>query len=268
MSILKIAGFGLLVTLTACGPRIRPLEPTMANGEILRPQADATVERARAEGELQRERLAEQQAAATGTALTTCTPDICDAIARGEVALGMTEAEILAATRTTPQAWELRGSAGMMTMSARHGSRAPTDAVARLAFITLRDGAVASYTYREPAGFRTVSTPADATRGGRTAARAAALLDQGDEYAAAGALDLALQSYDQADILRPGDAETTLRIATTLDKALRPIEASLRYQLFIHQLELERINAHGEAAARMAEAIARARERIVVIERQ
>lgn len=268
MSIWKIAGLSLLAATTACGPRIQPLQPTMANGEVLRPQADATVERARAEGEMQRERLADQRAAATGTALSGCTPEICDAIARGEVALGMTEAEILAATRTTPQAWELRGAGGMMTMAARHASRAPTDAVARLAFITLRDGAVASYTYREPTGFRTVSSPQDATRAGRAAARAEALLDQGDEYATAGALDRALQYYDQADILRPGDAETTLRIATTLDKQLRPIEATLRYQLFIHQLELERINAHGEAAARMAEAIARAHERIVVIERQ
>ena len=88
-------------------------------------------------------------------------------------------------------------------------------------------------------GVRTVNSPEDATYAGRSAARADALLEQGDEYAAAGSLDLALQRYDQADILRPGHPETTLRIATTLDKSLRPMEATMRYQLFIHQLELE-----------------------------
>lgn len=264
----KIATLAALAAATACGPHIRPLEQTIDNGEVLRPQGDEVVERARAEGEMQRERIADQRAASTGTALTTCTPVICDAISRGEVALGMNEAEVLAATRTTPQAWDMRGTGGMMTMSAQTGGRTPSDAVARLAFISFRNGEVSSYTYREPNGFRTVNDPADATYAGRSAARADALLEQGDEYAAAGSLDLALQRYDQADILRPGHPETTLRIATTLDKSLRPIEAIMRYQLFIHQLELEKINAHGDAAAKIAEAIARAHERIVVIERR
>ena len=102
----------------------------------------------------------------------------------------------------------------------------------------------------------------------RAAARADALLEQGDEHVAAGRLDLALERYDQADILRPGHAQTTLRIATTLDKSLRPVEAIMRYQLFIHQMELERIHARGEAGAKIAEAIARAHERIVVLERR
>ena len=128
------------------------------------------------------------------------------------------------------------------------------------------NGVVTSYTYREPLGFRLVSSAADATLEGRATAQADALLRQGDEYAAAGRLDLALDSYDRADVIRPGHAETNLRIASTLDKQLRPIEAILRYQLFIHQLEIEKINARGEAAARIAEAIARAHERIIVLE--
>lgn len=94
------------------------------------------------------------------------------------------------------------------------------------------------------------------------------MLRQGDEYTAAGRLDLALERYDQADILRPDHAPTTLRIAQVLDKQLRPVEAVLRYRLFIHQLELERLRAEGEVAANIAEAIARAHERIVVLERR
>jgi len=58
------------------------------------------------------------------------------------------------------------------------------------------------------------------------------------------------------------------RIATVLDKELRPIEALIQYRLFLHQLELENIEARGDAAAKMADAIARARERIIVLEKQ
>ncbi len=269
MSTWKIATVAVLATAAAaCGPHIRPLEKTIDNGEVLRPRSDEVVEDARLSGEMERERIATQRAAAVGTALTTCTQEICDAISRGEVAIGMTEAEVLAATRTTPQAWDTRGSGGVMMMAAREGGRTPTDAVARIAYISFQNGQVASYTYREPNGFRTVNHPDQATYAGRSAARAEALLEQGDEMAAAGRLDLALERYDQADILRPGHPETTLRIATTLDKSLRPIEAIMRYQLFIHQLELEKINARGDAAAKIAEAIARAHERIIVLERR
>jgi hypothetical protein len=140
--------------------------------------------------------------------------------------------------------------------------------VARIALVSLQGGRVASYTYQEPQGYRTVTSPADATLAGRSAAQAEALLRQGDDLVASGRLDLALERYDQADILRPDDPQTTLRIARTLDKSLRPLEASMRYQMFIHQMELEKIRAHGEVAANVAEAIALAHERIIVLERR
>src|SRR5690606_39531396 len=60
---------------------------------------------------------------------------------------------------STPQAWDSRGSGGMIMMSAREGGRTPSDAVARLAFISFQNGQVSSYTYREPNGFRTVNHP-------------------------------------------------------------------------------------------------------------
>lgn len=155
------------VVVAACGPRIRPLQPVMANGEILPPEGEQVVERAHEHGELALPR-----------------PDPAPEIERGP------------------------------------------------------------------------------------AATAARLLREGDEYTAAGRLDLALKRYDQADVLRPNHPETNLRIAQVLDKQLRPVEAVLRYRMFIHQMELERIRAHGEVAAGIAEAIARARERVVVLERR
>lgn len=269
MRIRTIAAVGALAVLaSACGPHIRPLERTMENGEVLHPRSDEVVEQARVQGEMERERIASDRAASVAAALASCTPEICDAISRGELAVGMTEAEVLAATRTSQAAWDTRGAQGMLTMTARDGAQPVSDALSRIAYVNFRNGQVTSYTYREATGFRTVSSPEQATYAGRTAARAQALLEQGDEYAAAGRLDLALASYDQADILRPDDPQTTLRIATTLDKSLRPYEASMRYQLFIHQMELEKIRARGEVAANIAEAIARAHERIIVLEQR
>jgi hypothetical protein len=180
----------------------------------------------------------------------------------------MSEEQVLAATRTTPQAWELRGTGAAMTMTARPDLGAPADAVGRIAFVTLQRGRVASYTYQEAQGYRTVATLADATPAGRASAQAEALLRQGDDFVAAGRLDLALERYDQADVLRPDHPETTLRIARTLDKSLRPLEAVMRYQMFLHQMELERIRAHGAVAANVAEAIALAHERIIVLDRR
>jgi len=58
------------------------------------------------------------------------------------------------------------------------------------------------------------------------------------------------------------------KIAESLDKALRPYAALIQYQLFLHRMNLETIEARGEAAARMAEAIALAQQRILILERQ
>lgn len=261
----KIYSIPALLLLSACGPRLAPI---MQNGAILPDQAEAAVEQARVQGEAERARLAEERAASGTAALAGCAPGICEAIARGELAIGMNEPQVLAATRTTTDAWDTRYTGAVTLMTARTGGVAPKDAVGEVAYVGLQNGVVASYTYREAQGFRVVSSPAEATLAGRAAAQADALLRQGDEFAAAGRLDMALDRYDRADVIRSGHAETNLRIASTLDKQLRPIEAILRYQLFIHQLEIEKIQARGEVAARIAEAIALAHERIIVLERR
>lgn len=254
-----------LVILPACGPR---LAPVMQNGSIVPDRTDAVVAAARESGEIERNRLSEQRAEAGTIAMATCAPDICEAVARGELAIGMNQDQVLASTRTSSEAWDVRPSGSIALMTARVGSLAPRDAVGEIAYVGMQNGLVSSYTYREAQGFRTVTSPEDATLAGRGAAQADALLMQGDEFAAAGRLDMALDRYDRADVIRPNHAETTLRIASTLDKQLRPIEAVLRYQLFIHQMELEKIAARGDAAAKMAEAIALAQQRIIVLDRR
>lgn len=199
-------------------------------------------------------------------AFATCTGDTCAALGRGEVALGMSETQVLAATRTTDLAWSARRSGAVDVMTPRDVDASPRDAVGTVALVQLANGSVRSITWREPQGLRTVSTTADMNDANRV--RAAALVREGDALAAAGDYTAALDRYDRASVITRADAELQYRMATSLDKLLRPIEAELRYKLFLHQLELEKIDAMGTANARLADAIAHARERLVVIEKK
>jgi tetratricopeptide (TPR) repeat protein len=199
-------------------------------------------------------------------AFATCAPAICPALGRGEVALGMTEAQVLAATRTTELAWTVRRSGGVAVLAPRYADEAPRDAVAPVAMVQLAGGTVASLTYREPQGLRTVSSPSDASSA--NLARAAALTKEGDAMAAAGDFTAALERYDRASVVSQADAELQYKMATALEKLLRPREAELRYRLFLHRLELEKIDAYGKANANLAGAMIAARERIVVLEKQ
>lgn len=258
-----------LLLLAACGPRIQAPRPIMSNGATLRSTTDQTVARARIEGEAEQERIAMERAATASTALATCAPALCDAISRGELAIGMSEAQVLASTRTTADAWNLRGTGRTRVMSAQaNAGTGPSDAVAEIAYIAMQDGRVRSYTYREPQGFRTVATPGDATEAARAASQADAMLREGDAFALRGDFVGALDRYDRADVLRPNDGKTSLRIARTLDKQLRPVEAELQYRRALQQLQIELIRAEGEVAARIAEAIALAHQRIIVLERR
>ncbi|MGH7476652.1 MAG: hypothetical protein ACRELD_10210 [Longimicrobiales bacterium] len=251
----------------ACAPKRIHERPILENGERT-PSADDVV----AETASRTAMTAQQQAARrdelTAAALAGCEPAMCDAIARGEIALGMTTRQVLAATRTTEDAWAMRNSGSATVLTPVTPMLAPRDAAGDLAMVQLRDGRVSAYSYREAHGLRVVDSAEDATTAGRSAAVAEQLLREGDDYAARGDLAAALDRYDRADVLRPNDPMANYRIATVLDKQLRPIEALIRYQLFLHQLELEKIEARGDAFAKLAEAIAYARERVIVLDRR
>jgi hypothetical protein len=260
------AAAALLLGAAACAPRMRPIHPILENGGTVATHTDETVARAAAEARETRGALAEQQGATTAAALASCRGDVCAALARGELAVGMTEAQLLAATGTTEAAWARRGAEQAAVLSARYDEQPLKDRVAQIAFVTLQDGRVRSYTYREPQGLRMVSSASEATYAAQSAARADALLREGDDFAARGDFVRALDRFDRADVIRPEDPRTTLSIARALDKQLRPIEARMRYMLFLHQMELENIRAQGDAYAKMAGAIAEAHERIVVLD--
>lgn len=211
--------------------------------------------------------IAQQANAANAEATATCTPAICAAIGRHEMALGMSQSQVLAATQTVPSAWDIRGNATNGTMiSSTTGRTMIKDAVGEVTMVTIRDGKTVGYVYREPAGLRSVTAPEDATTEGRRKALALSLLNQGDELMSTGRTDDALNRYDQADVINPNDPATTLRIARIIDKQNRPVEALMRYQKFLHEMELDRINATGKANAELAGAITMAQHRIVTLQ--
>ena len=201
-------------------------------------------------------------------ALSGCSADICAAVTRGEVSLGMNEAQLYAATRTTPQAWTVRRSGDVVVLTSARADVGPKDIVAPIAMVQMQANRVALLTYAEAQGMRLVSRPSDATAEAQSKATGQALVREGDQLVASGQLDMALDRYDRASILLPNDGPLQYKIATVLDKQLRPIEALMRYQRFLHQMELERINAYGDAYAKQATAIAYAKERIIVLEKK
>lgn len=256
---------GAVTLASGCAKKHVDEQPIIEQGDRVDDGSYAVAEaRARVE---ERQRQAADQRDIEAEALATCAGDVCDAVVRNEVWPGMNETQVLAATGTTEDAWSVRRSGGSTVMTPRDATMLPSDAVGAVAMVQLADGAVSRYGYQEAQGVRLVSTPEQASTEGRAAEMAESLLREGDQLAAAGRLDAALDRYDRASILAPEDPLIDYRIATVLDKALRPFEAKLQYELFLHRLDLERIEARGEANARLAEAIALAQQRIIVLER-
>jgi tetratricopeptide (TPR) repeat protein len=256
-----------VLALAACAPKRVHEQPVLVNGDRVA-GPDAIIQSSREQTARETRDAQNQRDVLAANAYASCTPEICAAITRGEIALGMTETQVLAATRTTDGAWQTRDAGESSVMVPLNRREAPHDAVGELAMIQLRNGRVAAYSYNEAQGVRLVAAPQDATTAGRASALADMLVREGDDLVARGEFDMALNRYDRAQVLRGNDAQIDYRIATVLDKQLRPIEALLRYQLFLHRLELEKIQAVGEAYGNLANAIAHARERVIVLERQ
>jgi tetratricopeptide (TPR) repeat protein len=256
-----------ILALAACSPTRVHERPILQTGDRVA-SSDAVIEAARQDAARTNRETTAQRDAVTAAALASCAPDICAAITRGEVAIGMSEVHVLAATRTTEGAWQTRDAGEATVMVPATRTLAPHDAVGQIAMVQLRNGRVAAYSYNEAQGVRLVANAADATTAGRASSLAEMLIREGDDYVARGEFDMALNRYDRAHVLRPMDAMTEYRIATVLDKQLRPIEALIRYQLFLHRLEIEKIQATGEAYGYLASAIAHARERVIVLERR
>lgn len=260
-----LAGAGAIM-LGGCyrGPEVGGIPVAQNNPANIPDNQEAYARAASHRADSLRTALANESSEVTLAAMSSCTPDICAAVGRRELALGMSPAQVLVATNSSRAAWLVRGTESEGTMMPSTSSNARiADRVSEVVMVTFRGGRAISYTYREPAGLRTVAAPADATSAGRRRALAQSLLEQGDQLVAAGRSDAALARYDQADVIDPNDPGTTLRIAKLLDQQMRPVEALMRYQKFLHEMDIDRINAVGRANAELAGAVVAAQARVV-----
>jgi tetratricopeptide (TPR) repeat protein len=259
---------GAAIALAACnGPRVVQEAPVLVTGDRV-PSADAAIADARErEGREQRRRQAIADSV-TAAAVAGCAGAVCDAIGRGEVVLGMTVAQVRAATRSAPAAWSVRVAGGGSVMTPASLDALPADAQGAVALVQLDGERVSSIARRDRTGWRVESQPADTTRAARTRALAEALVREGDDFVAAGDRSRALERYDRALVLSPDDALLNFKVGQLLDQQLRPVEALMRYQKFLLSLELQRIDAVGTQQAKLAEAIALAQQRIVVLDRR
>ncbi len=254
--------------LSACnGPRVVQEAPVLMTGDRVAMADDAIADAQARESSARRARQATQDSL-TAVAVASCSGAICDAIGRGEVALGMSSAQVLAATRSAPEAWSMRRTGGSTVMTPASLDAMPTDAQGTVALVQLDGERVTSVARRDRTGLRVESRAADTTRTARTAALAEALVREGDDFVAAGDRTRALERYDRALVLAPDDALLNYKVGQLLDQQLRPVEALMRYQKFLLSLELQRIDAVGTQNAKLAEAIALAQQRIVVLDRR
>lgn len=263
----SLAVVPVALALAACARKQIDEQPIMRNGDRVASN-DNIIAAQRTEARNDAFRMQQERDSLNAVASANCAPSICDALARGEVAIGMTTTQVLAATRTTPEAWSIRQAAGVVTMTPVSLDMPTRDVVGQLAVVQVGGQGVATYSYRERQGLRVVSSPQEASATARATMIAAGLVREGDDLAANGNFSAALDRYDRASLLVPNDPEVDYKIATSLDKLLRPVEALLRYQLFLQKLEIERIDARGRASAALAEAIALAQQRIIILERQ
>lgn len=259
---------GAGVLLAACnGPRRIRERPIWSNGDRT-PSQDRIIAGAAADGYSDNTMLTQARDSVYAKAAATCRGTICASVVKGEISLGMTPAQAMAATRTAPAAWTIRESGAATVMVPRVLGNSPRDQSGEVVMVQFDDDRVNAVSYRETQGIRVVSSAADTSTEGRATAMADALVREGDQFNAAGDRARALDRYDRALALRRADPMLEYKVATMLDLQLRPVEAQIRYQRFLQSLEIERIRAQGDANAQMADAIARAQQRLIVLERQ
>ncbi len=256
------------VLLVACnGPRRIRERPIMTNGDRTASQ-ERIIAGAAAQGNTDNTMLTQSRDSVYAKAVATCKGTICASVVKGEISLGMTLAQAMAATRTAPAAWTVRESGAATVMVPRVLGISPRDATGEVVMIQFDDERVNAVSYRETQGIRVVSSAADTTTDGRATAMADALIREGDQFNAAGDRTRALDRYDRALALKRADPMLEYKVATMLDLQMRPVEAQIRYQRFLQSLEIELIRARGDANAQLAQAIAYAQQRLIVIERQ
>src|SRR5215208_4720086 len=104
---MRYAALLLLGIGAACAPKRVHERPIMANDDRIG-SMDATVAAARQNAGVDLRVAQARRDSLAIAAAATCAGETCTALARGEVAIGMSEAQVMAATHTTPEAWTVR----------------------------------------------------------------------------------------------------------------------------------------------------------------
>lgn len=259
--------FGVLLVASACAPYPQRVDqPVVIPNNAQVPQVDPTATGNAAQMDYARIRFSADSVYAL--AIRGCAQGVCDAIGRGEIVLGMNPDQVMAASRTGPQAWVVRRFDGFGTMVPASPNASPYDRVGQVMVVQLDRGTAAVVSRRGPQGIMVASNPQDQTTQARARQQAEALVREGDDLVAANDLAGALNRYDRASVLDPDQPEIEYKAARLLDLQLRPQEALMRYQRFLLSMDIERIRAQGEANARLAEAIALAQQRVIVLQGQ
>ncbi|MDZ7631096.1 MAG: hypothetical protein U5K74_07050 [Gemmatimonadaceae bacterium] len=196
---------GAGVLLAACnGPRRVNERPIMTNGDRTASQ-DRIIAGAAAEGFTDNAMLTQARDSVYAKAVATCRGTICASVVKGELSLGMTLAQAMAATRTAPAAWTIRESGDATVMVPRVLGNSPRDATGEVVMVQFDDERLNAVSYRETQGIRVVSAAEDTTTDGRATAMADALIREGDQFNAAGDRARALDRYDRALALKRAD---------------------------------------------------------------
>ena len=259
---------GLLAfALAACAPYPQRVNesPVMVNGDKV-PAADASTSAPMVAAD--RDAMKAAMDSVYGVATAGASGAMRESIARGEVTIGMSEAQVFAATRTTPSAWVARRHGGSAVLVPASIAASPKDKLGEMVMVQMDGGRAAVLSRRGPQGLMVASAPQDATAQAQAKAAATALIREGDDLVASNDLAGALNRYDRASVLDPESGEVQYKAARLLDLQLRPQEALMRYQRFLLSMDIERIRAQGDASAKMAEAIAMAQQRIVILQKQ
>ena len=127
LSVLALAAFA-----AACAPKRVNQEPILENDDRV-PEASTQGVAVQAANQQATQQMTRDSLAAE--AIASCYGDICAAVTRGEVALGMNETQVLAATRTTYDAWTVRRADGSAILVPRSTMHAPHDAMGELAMV-------------------------------------------------------------------------------------------------------------------------------------
>lgn len=180
-------------------------------------------------------------------ASVSCTPAACAAVTRGELLIGMGEAQVYAATRSLPAAWSARRSGTVATFVSASVASEPRDTRGAVAMVSFADGRAVAIAYRETARLKLVVRSGLEMAADRQ--EAAAWTRAGGNAEARGDEAAALEAYDKAGALLPSNADVNLRIARVLDALGRPAEALIRYRLFLQEVPVRGDPVPGDGAA-------------------